>query len=76
MHGLGRAIEKVRLAPHPKSLRVEVVDVTGEQPKILETFAAQTPALKPEGDGLDEAAVWDATLAVLEAQIGRWSGHL
>jgi hypothetical protein len=78
--GYGRLAGKMRLAPHPKTVKVEIVEVSGSGNRPLASCAATTPPLdraaeeKPEG--LTEPAVWSATLEALEKALAAWSGRL
>jgi hypothetical protein len=80
--GYGRAIGKLRLPPHPKTLKVELVRLAegGATAKVLATWTAVTPSLDARANaspgGLADAAVWDATIEVLEKSIANWSGKL
>lgn len=83
--GYGRLVApKARLAPHPKTLKVEIVEILAgpeRKAKTLHSWSVSTPAalekqLEEKPGGLDDAAVWDATLAGAEEKVASWSGKL
>ena len=73
--GLGRAIGKRRLAPHPKTVTITVEPIPNPNGKTGRTeVQAFTPRIKDEElgtDGWSDERVWEATLAPLRSELRR-----
>jgi hypothetical protein len=78
--GFGRLVGKLRLAPHPKTVKVEIVELSPVDgaARVLGSYSRGTPALDVAPDsarGLTDAQVWDATIDALLKTLSPWPGR-